>query len=370
MTERVGENQVAVFGGEGNMGKVTVELFQSLGYQAISPDLKNPDSLSPSEAVSSSRIVFFSVLPIEEITKIVEAAEDDFGPDHIVLDNASVKKPISESLKKLEAKGVSVCSTHPLCKHDQPLHGQKALILEVGRNARSARELAERLYQNAGMITVPLSFENHDRTMTVVQLVPHFVMRSVGRVLERAGVDMKTLREIAPANFQLFNLSLWRTLIQDPRISATIISNLLKNDEGQALATKIEAAVQEVVEAKDQAELAGLFEESYQVLNQGNLGSSMNEMTTTVLERLANLQVKSITVESKNDRPGLLRKLLLPFEESGINLTAIDSHKRKDGVKFEIGIDETTYTPEAMARIISSLEKIGCSVTSFSNQES
>lgn len=367
MTERL--DQVAVFGGEGNMGKVTVELFQNLGYRAICPDPKNPDSPKASEAIQSSKIVFFSVLPIEEIDGIIKEAEGLFKPEHIVLDNATIKKPLIEAYRRLEARGVSICSTHPLCKHDQPLHGQKALILDVGINAQRATELAERLYRNAGMVTIPLSFENHDQAMTIVQFVPHLVMRSIGRVLEKSGVDMKTLREIAPANFQLFNLSMWRTLVQDPRISATIIAGLLRDEEGQSLAEKIEKAIQDVIAVKNEQELASLFQETFLRLNQGNLGETMNEVTTTVLERLANLQVRSITIETRKDEPGLLRRILLPFEEQGVSLTAIDSHKRKDGIRFEMGIDETTYTKEALLRIIDSLKNLDCSVVALSNKE-
>ena len=367
MTERLQENQVAVIGGEGNMGKVTVELFQSLGYQAIASDIKNPESPSAADAIGNSKIVFFSVLPVEEISRIVAEAENIFTPEHIVMDNASVKKPLIDAYKRLEAKGVSICSTHPLCKHDQPLHGQKALILDVGSNSRQAAEIAKRLYRNAGMVTIPLSFEDHDRTMTVVQLVPHLVMRSIGSALEKSGVDMQKLREIAPANFQLFNLSMWRTLVQDPRISATLISNLVRSEEGQFLAERIESAIAETLSTKEQDELAGIFGQTYSSLNQDGIGKTMNEDTTIVLERLANLDVKSMTIEVKGDRSGLLREVLLPFEKHGISLTAIDSHKSKDGIRFELGIDETTSTPESIMATVSALQKLGCSVAEISN---
>lgn len=363
------ENRVAIFGGDGNMGKVTVELFQNLGYEVISSDPKSPDSPKADEAVKTSSIVFFSVLPIEEISGIIEETRGLFGPSHIVLDNASVKKPLVEAYTRLEERGVSICSTHPLCKHDQPLHGQKALVLEVGSNAQRAKEVAEKLYKNAGMVTLPLSFEDHDRTMTVVQLVPHLVMRSIGQALERSGVDMSTLREIAPANFQLFNLSLWRTLVQDPNISETVIFNLLKNAEGQALAKKIKEAVQKVVATKEKGRLADMFDKDYRALNNEGIGDAMNEVTITVLERLANLQVKSITIETKEDRPGLLRDMLSPFEEHGVNLTAIDSHSRKNGIRFEIGIDEKTYSPETLAAIVTSLQAMGYSIVEIKNNQ-
>lgn len=364
MPEKLQENRVAVFGGEGNMGKLTVELFQNLGYEALSIDPKNPNSPTPKEAIGQSRVVFFSVLPIESIEGII-AQNQELLDGHVVLDNASVKNSFVSAYKSLDERGISVCSTHPMCKHDQPLHGQKALILEVGNNAQEARKLAETLYQNAGMVTVPLSFEKHDSTMTVVQLVPHFVMRSIGQVLEQNGVDVEKLREIAPANFQLFNLSMWRTLVQDPLISASVITSLLKQPEGKALAEDISGAIKEMMKQKDRDELRDKLAASYESINADDLGPVMNDITTTVIERLANLDMQSVTIEVEGDKPGLLRSLLQPFEEQGISLTAIDSHKQKGKLRFEIGLDEETSNPEALMKAVDSLGGLGFRVVGF-----
>lgn len=363
MPEVLRENRVAIIGGEGNMGKLTAELFQNLGYEALSVDPRNPESPTVQEAISQSRVVFFSVLPIENITAIIEENQN-LLIGHLVLDNASVKRPFASAYESLDAKGISVCSTHPMCKHDQPLHGQKALILEVGEHAEDARKLAEALYESAGMITVPLSFEQHDSSMTVVQLIPHLVMRSVGRVLEANGVDVRTLREIAPANFQLFNLSMWRTLIQDPLISASVITNLLKQPEGEKLAGDLVSIIASVLEQKDRDALRDRLADSYEKINRNGFGATMNDVTTTVIERLANLDMKSIIIEADSDKVGLLRDVLLPFEENEISLTAIDSHKVKGKVRFEIGLDEMTSSSDQIVRVIEDLSSKGHTVIS------
>ncbi|MFI5265520.1 MAG: hypothetical protein ACHQT7_02130, partial [Candidatus Levyibacteriota bacterium] len=172
------DNQAAVFGGNGNMGKLTQRLLKDVGFETTSPDPRNPSSPRPIDAIRGSRAIFFSVLPIEEIPKIIEATQDAFGPSHLVLDNASVKGPLRDTYSALEAKGVSICSTHPLFKPDQPTHGQKALIMPVGANSREARELAEKLYASAGIKLVHYSFGDHDKNMVVVQALPHVVMRA------------------------------------------------------------------------------------------------------------------------------------------------------------------------------------------------
>lgn len=214
------------------------------------------------------------------------------------------------------------------------------------------------------MITIPLPFEKHDATQTAGQLVPHLVMRSVGEVLEKNGIDMRALLEVAPANSQLFNLGLWRTLVQDPRISATLIKHLLDREEGQRLATGIKDAIEAAIKNHDEEELAQKFKGTYALLNHDGLGEQMNETTTTILERLANLQVRSVVIEiaDDQDRAGLLRRILAPFEDQGLSLTAIDSHK-SGRLKFELGIDEQTWSRQSLAEVAKDLEAIGCTVT-------
>ena len=278
-------SRAAVFGGKGNMGKLTVKLFQNLNYKVFSVDPKNPNSLSASEAIKQAQVIFFSVSPIDQIEKIISKNLVLFK-NKLVLDNATVKQPLSKIYKVLDARGVSICSVNPLCKHDQPLAGQKVIILGFGKNTQKAKILAESLYKNAGMITVPFSFEDHDHMMLFVQFIPHLVMRAVGRVFEKNNVDMNLIEKIASANFQLFSLSLWRTIIQEPNISSTIIHSSIKQTKGKKLAKEIKLAIEEVSKQMEEEKLAGLLKRSFAKLNRANIGKRMNKITTSMLEHL------------------------------------------------------------------------------------
>lgn len=354
-------DQVAVFGGAGNMGRLTVELFQNLGYPTVVVDPKEPNSSTPAEAIESSRILFFSVLPVERIGEIILDNEDLFDERHIVLDNATIKRPLREAYQRLLARGVSICSTHPLCKHDQPLYGQKALKMPVGEKAAEATMIGDSLYRNAGMKVIDFDFGKHDTSMLAVQ-IPHIVQRAMGRTFEKMGVDMKFLQEIAPANFQLFDLSMWRTLVQDPQISAAIVANFIEIPEGQDVIAKMQESFGEVVGEEDRDKLAASFEETYINLGGEKIGPVMNESTTTVLERLANLAMRSFTFSITDDRAGSLAGKLQPIAERGVSITAIDSHRTKNKTRFEIGIDPVT-SEETLQEILLTLQRMGCVVT-------
>ena len=356
-------DRVAVFGGAGNMGGLTVELFRKLSYPTVVVDPKDPNSLTPAEAIRSSRILFFSVLPIERIGKIILDNEDLFDERHIVLDNATIKRPLREAYQRLLSKGITIRSTHPLCKHDQPLYGQKVLGMPVGDgvNNAEAKTIGDSIHENAGMELIEFDFDKHDQLMLAVQ-IPHIAQRVMGRTFEKMGVDVKFLQKIATANFQLYELSVWRTLIQDPQISAMIVANFHESQEGLEIIDKMRTSFEEIVGETDRDKLAASFKRTFVNLGGQKFGPVMNEATTTVLETIANLRVRSMTLVTTDDQAGSLRRILLPFEEAKISLTQVrSSHTENGAISFDIGVKADT-DQEILATAILVLQQAGYDV--------
>ncbi|MDP2692611.1 MAG: prephenate dehydrogenase/arogenate dehydrogenase family protein, partial [bacterium] len=147
-------DRVAAIGGLGRMGDPTKRLFEEAGYSVIISDVKDPKTVSPREAIENSGIVFFTILPIENINDIVRSNAEVFNNTHLVLDNASLKNPIRQSYETLDQKGISICSTHPLCKEDQPFYGQNVLIAPFGHNPHEATLVAKQIHEKAGMVLI------------------------------------------------------------------------------------------------------------------------------------------------------------------------------------------------------------------------
>ncbi len=357
------ERTVAVIGGLGRMGVVTGRIFEAAGYTPLVCDTKDPKTLPAREAIRQSGIVFFSVLPIEEIEGIVLSASDIFEGSHVVLDNASVKQPLKIGLEMLDGKNVSICSTHPLCKEDQPLFGQNVLMAPFGKNSERATIIAENVYGKAGMVLVRVDFEQHDSLMLLNQLLPHLVNRSIGLVLANNGADVKALDRISTPNSRLLYLASWRTLVQPSEISATIIRNLLKQPGGRKMVQDLSDAIARVAqEGGEKGKLEETFRNTVALLDPaGRIRIEMNRETITLLERLANLKCHSVTIEVKGDSPGLLRTMLEPLADAKININAIDSHRTKEGTLFELGIESGEMTPEVIER----LENLGFRVTTI-----
>ncbi|HVZ11724.1 MAG TPA: prephenate dehydrogenase/arogenate dehydrogenase family protein [Patescibacteria group bacterium] len=293
------EGRVAIIGGEGAMGKMTNRLFQNIGYETVVSDIKSVDSPTPFEAIQGSNIVFFSVLPIDEIPKIISAASKVLSPANIILDNASVKKPIEAALKNLDDRGISACSTHPLCAPGLDLTGEKVLVMDVGPYSMRARSLAENLYASANMDVIPFQFPEHDNRMAIMQMVPHFVMRAVGEVLSNNNLNMKDLWTTATANFQLFLLSLGRVTIQNPQISQALIKDLLETDFGKQFEIDFSLSVQNLLD------------------NRNNMADSFLASSETLLDQESRQETIELT---NNVIKGLKRKNHHTSSESGRGL--------------------------------------------------
>lgn len=355
------ENTVAIIGGLGRMGIVTRRIFEEAGYASLISDIKDPTTLSAREAIRQSGIVFFSVLPIESIEGIIRSTTDVFDEAHRVLDNASWKGLLQQGYEILDQKGVSICSTHPLCKQDQPLFGQNVLIAPFGQRPQEATLLAEQVYQRAGMMLRSIDFGKHDLTMLYNQLLPQLANRAVGHTLAQSGVDVEALLAISTANSQLFSLANWRTLGQPSEISAMLISNSLRTPEGQSVA---QALIDSIGAIKQQSvrqeELEATFSTDVASLDPtGETRAKMNEASIIILEHLANLAKRSFTVEThEKDRPGLLHELSGVIASNQINLNTALSQRIEGGFRFHLGIEEGELTPE----VIEQLGKLGYTV--------
>ncbi len=370
------ENTVAVIGGLGKMGVVTRRIFEEAGYVTLVSDIEDSKTLPVREAIRRSGIIFFSIFPIENIEDIIRATQDVFSASHLVLDNASLKNPLKRGYELLDYQGLSICSTHPLCKEDQPLFGQNVLIAPFGKRPQDATLVAEQVYQQVGMVLSRIDFDKHDSTMLFNQAFPHLANRAVGHTLAKIGVDIGALMAISTANSKLFSIANWRTLVQTPEMSAKLISDSLQTPEGekliQALVDSIRLIEQEGKEIDEQTKqpkkLAKTFREDVASLDPvGELRTRMNEASIIMLQHLANLAKRSFTVETHEaDRSGLLHELLGIIADNQINLNTALSEIIEGGFRFHLGVKSGELTPD----VIEELKRSGFHIINSADRQS
>ncbi len=351
---------IGIIGGAGAIGRVVAKYYQDLGYQVFVSDPKDPDSLTLDALLDRCKFLYITVFPLELVPEILNTiAERPDATKFVVLENTSIKAFIKDECARLDQAGASICATHPLCKADQPWKNQNVLLIPYGENATRAEQLALELYHQAEMNIYPVSsLEEHDELMCLLQLVPHLVLRIVSTLFADLDTDLQLLNSAATANFKLFYLSMWRVLVQSPQLSASIISRLMHQKTGIDIYARLVKRLSSVYD-QDATELTQLFDKFYEKTQPSDLYQErMNQQGIITLERLANLDQRSLSILTEKDEVGMLRKILKPFEDLGINITAIDSHLFGKTLRFDIGYD-AGVTEEDLDTLEAEINKMG-----------
>ncbi|MEM7348967.1 MAG: prephenate dehydrogenase dimerization domain-containing protein, partial [Chloroflexota bacterium] len=342
------------------IGQVVARYYQELGYQPVIADPKAPDSLTVDALLDRCKLLYITVFPLELVPNILEQiANRPDAADFVILENSSIKDMLKDAFQRLDQMGASLCATHPLCKADQPWKNQNVLMIPYGENSAAAEALALSLYQQAEMnIHQISSLEEHDELMCLLQLVPHLILRIVSTLFADLDADLQLLSSAATANFKLFYLSLWRVLVQSPDLSASIIGRLLQQPAGVDIYARLVKRLSSVYD-QDVEELTTLFTRFYEETQPSDYyRERMNQQGIITLERLANLEQRSLSILTEKDEVGMLRKILKPFEDLGINITAIDSHLFGKTLRFDIGYD-AGVTEEGLQQLEAEINKMG-----------
>lgn len=113
----------------------------------------------------------------------------------VVMDILSAKAGVFEALEDLSRRhGFSYISAHPLFGPYSDPYGESVVIIPSSTGIE-ALGLAESFWISLGVSPVVASYDEHERAMALVQVLPHLYMMALSRALERLsrslGVDYK-----------------------------------------------------------------------------------------------------------------------------------------------------------------------------------
>ena len=246
---------VTIIGGHGRMGRVFSAMFADLGHRVLIVDLDT--DLSAADAAAVSDVVVVSV-PIDRTEDVIRQVGPALRPESLLTDLTSVKQePVAVMLASTQA---SVVGLHPMFGPSvHTLQGQRVVLCR-GRGDTWAEWLAHTLTSH-GMVITETTPDNHDRVMSIVQVLTHYQTQVMGLTLARLGVPLEeTLRFTSP----VYLLELYMTarhFAQSPALYGEIE---MRNPRATEVTGALRAAAQEVADAiarRDHAAFTSLFEE-------------------------------------------------------------------------------------------------------------
>ena len=188
---------LGIIGGAGRMGRWFKHRFESEGYEVLIADKGTP--LSNKDLARRCEVVFVSV-PMSVFPEVVAEIGPILTEKQGLIDFCSLKKVQHEIMLQNCPRG-EIVAAHPLFgPGEKDLEGQK-IALWPSRGKRWFSWFKDFLEAQGAKVIV-ISPEEHDRIMAIVQVINHFMLLALGRLMDESGLPLRKIKELATPSFE------------------------------------------------------------------------------------------------------------------------------------------------------------------------
>ncbi|MCS7199067.1 MAG: prephenate dehydrogenase/arogenate dehydrogenase family protein [Caldimicrobium sp.] len=208
---------IGIIGGAGKMGTLFKNLFQKKGYPVVISD-KN-QGLSYEELLKKAKVIILS-LPMEVFSEVVSLIAPLVKEEHWVMDICSLKLEPSRIMRKYLKKG-EILATHPLFgPFERDLRGKTVALFPL--RAKNFFPWLRSIFLEEGLKVVKISPKKHDEIMGIVQVLNHFWLLILGKILHDSKLSLKEIIDLSTPSFLNQLKILKRLAMQDPQLYAYI----------------------------------------------------------------------------------------------------------------------------------------------------
>ncbi|WP_448551907.1 bifunctional chorismate mutase/prephenate dehydrogenase [Thalassotalea montiporae] len=208
--------EVVVIGGQGQLGRIFVDLFTRSGYTV---HIIEKDDWDHSEAILAKASLVIVAVPIRFTAMIIKQLEH-LPSSCILADVTSVKEsPLYEMLNVHKGP---VLGLHPMFGPDVGSLIKQTIISCEGRGSEHYQWVLEQ-FKVWGATIYPVSANEHDRAMAMVQVMRHFSTIAYGYHLMTEGADLQQLVDMSSPIYRLELIMVGRLFAQNPELYSDII---------------------------------------------------------------------------------------------------------------------------------------------------
>lgn len=246
---------LGIIGGAGRMGRWFKRQFERGGYEVLVSDKGTP--LSNRDLVQRCDVVFVSV-PMPAFEGVIREVGPLLSPEQGLIDFCSLKKVQNETM--LAFTKAQVVAAHPLFGPGEKdlTHQKVAMWPSRGEQWFS---WFKGFVEASGGKAVVVSPEEHDRAMAIIQVINHFMLLALGKLMDECGLELEILKNLATPSFERQLDIVARFADQDPFLYGAI---QFDNPEGESMRQAYLQHVQELEEIarrKDMEAFVRLFRE-------------------------------------------------------------------------------------------------------------
>lgn len=186
--------RMAVIGGHGEMGRLFSRFFEDAGYEI---QVVEKDTWPTRDKVLRTADIVLFAVPLHETVTIIRESICSTRPDQLVMDLSSLK---ASPVREMMASSASVVGLHPMFGgRINSFWGQTLVACPARIDPRDWQGL-RRLFTARGIRVKECTPEEHDRMMSIIQVLFHMTTMLIGRVLRGLGVDIaETLQYTSPS---------------------------------------------------------------------------------------------------------------------------------------------------------------------------
>ncbi|MEW6674231.1 MAG: prephenate dehydrogenase/arogenate dehydrogenase family protein [Thermodesulfobacteriota bacterium] len=210
---------IGIIGGSGLMGHWFKCFFEAAGCTVLIAGRRT--ALTYAELARKSDVVMLSV-PLSAIEPICREIGTVLSPSQLLMDICSLKESVLKCM--LAVPSVQVAGTHPLFgPATESLQGQNIIICP-GRGTDRLQWLEE-LFRAGGAVLTRMDPAEHDRHMSLVQGLTHFLTIVMGRTLQKLDLRPHDALKVATPVFRIQLDIIGRLFAQDLELFRDLIRN-------------------------------------------------------------------------------------------------------------------------------------------------
>jgi prephenate dehydrogenase len=210
------QSAVVIIGGQGEMGRLFVKFFSSHGLPVSVVDLRT--ALRPEEAMRECDIVVFAV-PLHKSVEIIRELVPLARPEQLLIDLTSLKVA---TMKEMLRSSASVVGVHPMFGGRVSSFAGQTLAACPVRISPPDWQWLRGLFTASGIRVKECSPEEHDRMMSIIQVLFHLTTMLMGRTLRKLGIDIHETMEYTSPSYRIEMNLVGRIFAQSPELYAAI----------------------------------------------------------------------------------------------------------------------------------------------------
>uniref|UniRef100_A0A7V3RGT8 Prephenate dehydrogenase/arogenate dehydrogenase family protein n=1 Tax=candidate division WOR-3 bacterium TaxID=2052148 RepID=A0A7V3RGT8_UNCW3 len=196
---------VLIIGGLGAMGRWFAYFLQNQGHRVSIFDVK-PTRLKGfkyyknlEDAIASKSVVFIAT-PLSIVPRTIETLVD-LNCRAVICDIASIKIHLIPAIEKAIKKGLKITSIHPMFGPGCHTLVDKVICLCSCNNEKADSKI-KNFFKDTAVNIISLSFDEHDRLISYILGLSHFINILFIKVLMDSGYEFKVLKEVASTTFK------------------------------------------------------------------------------------------------------------------------------------------------------------------------